>query len=91
MRAARSAYAENTGSTRAYAVDPSNTRGVPLESDAAYTCPRCAQTNYVAVDPSGGSRQIFVEDCPVCCNPIDFIVKFDREGEAFVERAELAN
>ena len=65
--------------------------GVPLESDAVYTCPRCSETNYVAVDPSGGRRQRFVEDCPVCCNPIDFEVTFDREGDAIVERADLAS
>jgi len=63
---------------------------VPLENDAAYTCPRCAETNYIAVDPSGGRRQQFVEDCPVCCHPIDFLVTFDREGDAIVERVELA-
>jgi len=44
----------------------------------------------VAVDPSGGRRQRFVEDCPVCCNPIEFAVTFDREGDAIVESAELA-
>jgi len=65
-------------------------RGVPLESDAAYTCPRCSETNYVAVDPSGGRRQQFIEDCPICCHPIDFWVTFDREGDAVVERVELA-
>ena len=65
-------------------------RSVPLESDAAYTCPRCSELNYVAVDPSGGRRQKFVEDCPVCCNPIEFAVTFDHEGDAIVESAELA-
>jgi len=63
---------------------------VPLESDAAYLCPRCSEQNFVAVDPSGGRRQRFVEDCPVCCNPIEFAVTFDREGDAIVESAELA-
>jgi len=67
-----------------------NPSTVPLECDAAYTCPRCAETNYVAVDPSGGRRQRFIEDCPVCCNPIDFVVTFDFEGDAIVEQAELA-
>jgi len=63
---------------------------MPLESDASYTCPKCAQSNYVAVDPSGGNRQRFVEDCPVCCHPIDFVVTFDRDGDAIVQSAELA-
>ena len=68
-----------------------NFADMPLESDAAYACPRCSETNYVAVDPTGGRRQSFIEDCPVCCNPIDFVVTFDHEGDAIVERAELAN
>jgi hypothetical protein len=67
-----------------------NGRSMPLEYDAAYTCPSCFETNYVAVDPSGGRRQRFVEDCPVCCRPIEFAVTIDRDGDAIVERAELA-
>lgn len=69
---------------------PREATGVPLESDASYLCPRCSEQNFVAVDPSGGRRQRFVEDCPVCCNPIEFAVTFDREGDAIVESAELA-
>ncbi len=64
---------------------------MPLESDAAFTCPACFETNYVAVDPSGGRRQRFVEDCPVCCRPIDFEVTFDHEGDPIVERCEPAS
>jgi hypothetical protein len=62
---------------------------VPLENDAPYTCPACFETNYLAVDPSGGRRQRFGEDCPVCCRPILFTVEFDREGDATVTSAEL--
>jgi hypothetical protein len=62
--------------------------GMPLESDAAYHCPSCFEQNYVAVDPSGGRRQRFVEDCPVCCRPIAFEVGFDAEGEPVVFSAE---
>jgi hypothetical protein len=68
----------------------SNGPEVPLESDVSYTCPACFEQNFVGFDPSGGSRQAFVEDCPVCCRPIEFVVTVDREGDAVVERAELA-
>jgi hypothetical protein len=61
---------------------------MPLESDAPYTCPWCFEQNYVAVDPTGGKRQTFSEDCPVCCNPIAFEAGFDEAGEAIVNRAE---
>jgi hypothetical protein len=61
---------------------------VPLESDAAYTCPVCFETNFVAVDPSGGRKQKFVEDCPVCCRPLVFVTEFDRDGDALVVSVE---
>ena len=64
---------------------------MPLENDAAYVCPSCGETNYVAVDPGGGHRQRTVEDCPVCCNPIEFEIVIDRDGDAIVKSAELAN
>jgi hypothetical protein len=61
---------------------------MPLESDAAYTCPSCFEENYVAVDPSGGRRQQFVEDCPVCCRPLVFVAVIDRDGDALIESVE---
>ncbi len=64
---------------------------MPLENDAAYTCPACFETNYVGVDSSGGTRQRFVEDCPVCCRPIDFDLRIDAEGYGTVRSAELAS
>lgn len=63
---------------------------MPLETDAPYTCPSCSESNYVGVDPAGGRSQRFVEDCPVCCRPIEFEVVIDAEGDAMVRRAELA-
>jgi transcription elongation factor Elf1 len=39
--------------------------------DAEYTCPRCWETNTVALDLSV-SEQSFIQDCEVCCAPIQF-------------------
>ena len=61
---------------------------MPLEDDAAYTCPWCFETNYLAVDLSGGRRQTLSEDCPVCCRPIVFQASFGEAGEAIVASAE---
>jgi len=61
---------------------------MPLESDVAYWCPFCGEENYLGIDPSGGSVQRLVEDCPVCCSPIAFAVRIDRSGEAVIESAE---
>jgi hypothetical protein len=63
---------------------------MPLESDALYTCPACFEQNYVAADPSAARRQRFIEDCPVCCRPIEFTITFDPEGDPHVESADLA-
>ena len=32
-------------------------------------CPYCGELVDVDVDVSGGRRQQYVEDCPVCCRP----------------------
>jgi len=34
-----------------------------------YSCAYCGEDNDVFVDPSGGRRQTFTEDCAVCCRP----------------------
>jgi transposase-like protein len=61
---------------------------MPLEADAGYTCPSCNEQNYVAVDPTAGRKQRFVEDCPVCCRPLVFDTEIDRDGDAMVVRVE---
>jgi hypothetical protein len=63
---------------------------MPLEDDASYACPACFEQNFVAVDPGGGRRQRYVEDCPVCCRPIEFVVARDAAGDWIVESADLA-
>jgi len=61
---------------------------VPLETDVPYGCPYCGEENHLGVDPSGGSDQRLIEDCPVCCRPIAFRVRIDRDGDAILESAE---
>jgi hypothetical protein len=34
-------------------------------------CPYCAEPLTLEVDESGGRRQAYVEDCVVCCRPIE--------------------
>ncbi|MEO0966367.1 MAG: CPXCG motif-containing cysteine-rich protein [Planctomycetota bacterium] len=47
-----------------------------------YTCPHCGENIQLAVDPTGGDTQHYIEDCPVCCNPNDLTVVFDEQGLA---------
>jgi hypothetical protein len=37
--------------------------------EAAYDCPTCGESIVIPVDPTQGSEQTFIEDCPVCCHP----------------------
>ncbi|MCC5915766.1 MAG: CPXCG motif-containing cysteine-rich protein [Cryomorphaceae bacterium] len=41
-----------------------------------YTCPYCFEASEIMIDPSL-SRQVFIEDCSVCCNPIEFTIHLD--------------
>ena len=33
------------------------------------TCPFCGEEEELSVDPGGGDRQTYTEDCAVCCRP----------------------
>jgi hypothetical protein len=39
----------------------------------------------VRVDPSAGTSQEYVEDCPVCCRPNVLRVSFDDDGSARID------
>lgn len=39
------------------------------DMEAVVMCPYCGEETEITVDPGGGSKQAYVEDCPVCCSP----------------------
>jgi hypothetical protein len=41
----------------------------------------CGEENGVVVDPSGGQRQTFTEDCTVCCRPNLITLALDEDGD----------
>jgi endogenous inhibitor of DNA gyrase (YacG/DUF329 family) len=43
-------------------------------------CPYCGEPFEVEADCSGGS-QSYIEDCPVCCRPIEFRLDTGMSGE----------
>ncbi len=45
----------------------------------AVRCPYCGEEVEVAVDPSTGSHDT-IEDCAVCCRPMELSVVVDRDG-----------
>ena len=57
---------------------------MPMDSDATYICDNCGEEIVVPIDPSEGSKQKYVEDCPVCCNPNVIQVEVDEDGDVWV-------
>lgn len=51
--------------------------------EVALQCPYCWQKISLLVDTSI-EMQEYVEDCEVCCRPIDFLVEVDEQGLASV-------
>ena len=60
-----------------------------LEESAPVTCPYCGETVEVRVDPGGGGRQDYVEDCHVCCRPWQVTVRIGRDGTPVVQAEAL--
>lgn len=50
-----------------------------------YECAFCGGENEVLVDPGGGRRQTFTEDCAVCCRPNLISLTVDEDGEVLLE------
>ena len=44
------------------------------------TCPYCGEVFTAVVDSSAGSQE-YIEDCYVCCRPIQFSVMVDMDGQ----------
>ena len=52
-----------------------------LHAFAPEHCPYCGEPLEFALDPTAGD-QVYVEDCQVCCRPIQVAVSFDAQGSA---------
>ena len=60
-----------------------------MEQEARYVCPSCGEEIVVPVDASAGEEQEYVEDCPVCCAPVQLLVRVEPDGGVtVVARAE---
>lgn len=51
-------------------------------------CPYCGEPLTLEVDEYGGRRQSYVEDCAVCCRPIEVQVSLDGEQADLVARRQ---
>ena len=44
-------------------------------------CPYCGEGYETVVDPSAGSQR-YIEDCAVCCKPIEVTLRVSEDGES---------
>lgn len=56
--------------------------------EGSYICPCCSEQVVVPLDRTAGDSQRYVEDCPVCCNPVQLEVEFFDGDEPPRIRAE---
>jgi hypothetical protein len=55
-----------------------------METTHELICPYCGQAQTIFIDMSV-RRQDYVEDCHVCCQPIDLTLTVDGEDDVLVE------
>lgn len=49
-------------------------------------CPYCGEAIELTADASAGAQD-YIEDCPVCCRPIQVRVGLDADGEVVLRLA----
>ena len=54
-----------------------------IEQDYSFECPYCGEDLNARVEAGAGRKQDFVQDCEVCCKPIQIHVEF--KGNEIVE------
>ena len=53
-----------------------------------FDCPYCWENQLKMVDPSI-KKQNFIEDCEVCCNPIDFNISVENNEVVFFKANKI--
>ena len=53
---------------------------MPFLQEAQITCPYCGETITILLDPSDTDQE-YIEDCQVCCKPINFLISESMNGE----------
>ena len=53
--------------------------GLEAEKFVAYQCPYCGERLETRVDLTAGERE-YIEDCEVCCRPIEFAIELEDNG-----------
>jgi DNA replicative helicase MCM subunit Mcm2 (Cdc46/Mcm family) len=56
-----------------------------MKDEASYICDHCGEEIVVPIDLAAGQRQVYVEDCPVCCSPNLIDVEIDEDGGTYIQ------
>lgn len=57
-----------------------------MQYEGQFDCAFCGATNAILVDPSGGLRQQYTEDCQTCCRPNLLVIEIDDpSGEVRID------
>ena len=51
--------------------------------EAQITCPFCFEEFWIQIDPDGGDSQSMIQDCEVCCRPIDITATWNEDSQEF--------
>jgi hypothetical protein len=54
--------------------------GAALGAFAEFLCPYCSETIGTPIDLTDGSR-VWIEDCQVCCQPMQITIEVSERGE----------
>jgi hypothetical protein len=56
-------------------------------AECTVACPYCGEALTLTIDASAGAQR-YIEDCAVCCRPIEIAVETDDEGFHVVAQHE---
>ena len=57
--------------------------------EAEARCPCCGETLLLFVDEGGGENQSYIEDCQVCCRPLQVNARIEPEGRTRIRLRRL--
>lgn len=60
--------------------DSSSNGKASSQEEGSYVCDACGEDIIIPLDLTEGSRQTYVEDCPVCCRANKIHVEIDEDG-----------
>jgi len=82
-------FSDNDGDDESDQVGPDSMADeVVLDTEAEVACPYCGERVVIGLDPGGGTKQEYVEDCQVCCRPCRVRLRYDETGAAEVSIEE---